>query len=165
MATLSLGFGILHGSEQRTLLREDGYPMTGRLHLEANADYMLGPHAGVGGWGAFATSSWRSDNGGPELTQNVWFGGVNVPIVLGSSAVSFILRPKLGFANGTLGFTPHASSQTVPAYGIDLSLLSRVGHLGLTIGDLFVPAGPPGAVGRHYDLGSFNICLTGVIDG
>ncbi len=165
MGTVTFGVGFIHKSDEVQLLEQDGYGMDARVWFQLDAAAMLGEHVGLGGWAAIAGNSWSAVNGGPDLTQVVYFIGPHVPIVVGSHDFSFVLSPRLGLAYGSLYFAHNERSQTVPAWGCDMGLLWRGGHIGMTFGFLYAPADPPGDLGRHYDLGSINFGITGVIDG
>jgi len=165
MGTLTFGLGFIHNSDEVRLLEQDGYHMDARAWLQLDAAAMLGEHFGLGGWAAVTGNSWGDEAGGPDLTQVVYFLGPHLPIVAGSPTVSFVVNPRVGIARGSLYFSTNQDSQTVPAYGMDFAVLWRSAHIGLTFGVLFAPADSPADLGRHYDMGSYNLGVTGVIDG
>jgi hypothetical protein len=159
----AIGVGPPGFSEQTSLLRLEGY---GGAKFWATADggWMFHENAGVGAWGAL--SLWSSSPGlSPELSENAYFLGGEIPLKLGSRDFSLVLAPRVGWGTGQLELLGDASFQHAFAFGADLGLTSFKYHLGGHIGILRAAVSPPGRIGRDHDYGGLYFLVGGSIDG
>jgi hypothetical protein len=162
-ARVAVGLGPPGFSEQTSLLRVEGY---GGAKFVATLDggWFFHENVGVGAWSALGL--WASSPGeSPELTENAYFLGAELPLKLGSRSVSLVLAPRLGWGAGQQEMLGDASFQHTIAFGGDLSVTTFKYHLSGHVGFLRAAVGPPGAAGRDHDYGGLYFLFGGTIDG
>ena len=160
---MCIGLGPPGFSAETKLLRVEGYGGA-KLWGMADGGWLFHENVGVGGWAAF--SFWSSSPGeAPQLTENAYFLGGEVPLRLGSRAISLVLAPRIGFATGQLELLGDAAFQQALAFGADLGVTTFKYHLTGHVGILRAATGPPGEVGRDHDFGGLYFVFGGTFDG
>jgi hypothetical protein len=163
-ARLELGLGTPGFSEESELLKLEGYGGA-KLWVLVDGGYLFHPKLGIGAWGGFARWSSSPSERAPALNEMAYFVGGEVPIKLGSRAISFVAAPRIGFCSGQVEIGGDAPFQSAFAFGAEIGVASFKYHVGGSLGILRAPVSPPGELGRDHDFGGFYVVIGGLIDG
>jgi hypothetical protein len=161
---LGFGMGTINDSETKRALSLEGYGGE-RIWFPVDGAMLVHPNFGIGMFGAYGTRSSSATNGSPELHESTWVVGAQLPIVVRTDALWFVIAPRLGRATKTLSFHDAGSSVSGLAYGGEMSLVLPRIHLGFGLGFLRAPTSSPGAVGLGYDAGGVFFSISGVLHG
>jgi hypothetical protein len=161
-----VGLGPPGFSRETSLLRLEGYGGP-KLWLDLDAGYMFGltgRHVGAAVWGGLGR--WHSPGNGstPGLTELEYLVGLEIPVRLGTREIALFAAPRIGVANGTLDFGNNTPAHPAFVWGLQASAVSSRFHSAASVSYLSARIGPPGMVGRDFDLGGLYFSVGVLID-
>jgi hypothetical protein len=165
-ARASLGAGGVVSSDQRDLLKLNGYEKAGvRWYYGADGAALPWSHVGIGAFLGYSSREVDPAYGGPPLEEEVYRLGIQVPLTVGSETVRFLFVPRLGLVSGKQSLHGHGDFVEGPLFGAEAGVVFPKIHIGLAVGGYSAPVPASGDLGESENFGGAQFVVSVYLDG
>jgi len=170
IARTAMGIQSIADSDHQRLLELEGYGHY-RALWQGSFDRQLSGPCFVGVFGLVALREDTPNPWGPELSERIWGGGLQIPLHVFVESGILSIVPRVGFTSGVLSLYDEGASSGALLLGGELvgvqsltTATPTVG-LGVALGIYYAPVPPPSEIGKSYDLGGAYLIVVGEIHG